>query len=311
MGFRGSDARIYAQQQIKGKNREWHEADVFRKLAKIASLGFRWDIERHVLKKDGPYMIGTETPWIHARGSHKVRCGFDHYIAFNEFGVISPKCLSCWKVCMGLPDFKSLMFMEEVQEQLPMDCPCKCGIEVRDYTPREYGAYFYNRSLEEGRDKYEFVKDLVEKHFENGKELAKDIILKRGCTEYEMIKGPSNYWHTSKKDEKIYELLDAYVEDRRSHVHQDATVKAYIRQNWILWAHSHGDFSYLPWNEEEKLFPSVVTYHEGDIEGIKKDLDTSIKMASGEKQTEVHTPVDMSTVEEYVSEVIGDLDETT
>lgn len=313
MGFGSSPGMIYATQQIGGVNRRWHESDIFRKLGRVSALGFRWDNDRHVLIKDGPFTVGIETPWVHAEGSHKNRCGFDHFIAFNEFKIISPKCLNCWKVCVGLPTFASLMRMEEIQSQMPDGLPCKCGIEVRDYTPKEYGAYFYAHSLEEGRDMYEDVCTVIKKNMEGGKKIAKGAILKRGCTEFEMVKGPSNFWHLSDQERDVYELLDSVVEDRRSHAHQDRTIKNYVKQNWLLWAHSHGDMTYLPWNDNRPLFPGYVSYHKGDIEDIKKDLAKSVDMAkkANVPTPPVQEPIDMDTVEEYASEVIGDQDELT
>jgi hypothetical protein len=190
--------------------------------------------------------------------------------------------------------------MEEIQKQLPF--ACKCGVERREYTPRHYGAYFYNTSLEEGVDKYHTIVDLVKKNMNNGEELAEGIILKRGCTEYEMIKGPSPFWQMTEKEEEMYEMVSAYVEDYRSNARQPEMVKNFVRQEWIRWAHSHGDFSYLPWNGGVKLYPDYVTYHEGDVEDIKKDLEMAQESLKPQSAPE---PV------EYEKEVIGDLDELT
>jgi hypothetical protein len=310
MAFQGSDPMIYATQQIDGQNRKWHETDIYRKLAKISALGFRWNPETNTLVHDGKPQVGIQTPWVHARGDWKYRCGFDHHILFNQFNVIAPSCLNCWKVCMGLPTFKDLMLMEEIQRQLPDDCPCKCGIEVRDYTPKEYGAYFYTRSLEEGRERYEQIKDIVTKNFDNGKEIADGIVLKRGCTEFEMVQGPSNYWHLTPQQAELYEFIDAHVVDRRGHVNQQESIKRYVKQNWILWAHSHGDFTYLPWNGGKKLFPDYVTYHTGDIDKIHADIKASIDSLY-EKPRPTEEEVDLSTVEEFSKEVIGEQDELT
>ena len=307
MAFGGSDPRIYMRQQIKGINREWMEQDVIKKLAKINTLGYAWDTATTKLKKSGPFGFAFETPWIHAIGSHKHNCGMDHNVIFNLFEIITPKCQRCFKVCMGLPNFASLMRMTEIQEELPPTIPCKCGIEIRDYTPKHYGAYFYTTSLEEGRDRYEFIKQIVIDNMENGKEIAKGIILKRGCTEFEMIKGPSPYWHNTEKEMEMLELIDGYVIDRLNPPDQSKMAKNFVRQNWIKWAHSNGDMSYLPWNGGVNLFPDYVKYHEGDIETIKKEMNMAVKSLN--PTPPIH-PLDMDIVK-YSPEVIGDLDELT
>lgn len=291
------EQKIRLTQQVKGMNREWMEADPFTKLASLQSRNFFWDPATLTLQRKRPIGLTPQTPWCHSIGSHKVNCAFDHHIAFELFNIIPPKCLRCWKVCLGMPTFSSLMEMEEIQQQLPF--PCKCGAELRDYTPKHYGAYFYNTSLEEGIDKYHTVVDLIKNNMTDGEEISKGIILKRGCTEYEFIKGPSPYWHMTDKEEEIYDMLTAYVENYRSNFRQDDHIKNHVRQEWIRWAHSHGDFSYLPWNGGVKLYPDYVTYHEGDVELIKKDMEMALD------SVKPIPPV------KYDKEVIGDLDELT
>jgi hypothetical protein len=292
------DEKILLTQQIKGMNRQWMEEDIFKKLSPLTGRGYYWDPATLTLKIAGDRGLSHVTPWSHGKGTHKVNCSLDHHVAFELFNIIPPKCLRCYKVCMGLPNFASLMEMEEIQKQLPF--ACKCGMERRDYTPKHYGAYFYNTSMEEGKDKYHTVVDLITKNMTDGEEIAKGIILKRGCTEYEMIKGPSPFWQMTEKEEEMYDLLTAHVTDYRSNARQPEAVKNFVRQEWIRWAHSNGDFSYLPWNGGVKLYPDYVTYHKGSVEDIQKDLDLA-----QESLRPIAPPV------EYDKEVIGDHDELT
>jgi hypothetical protein len=304
MGFKMSDPKVYAQMNLKGHLREWMDKDIFKKLSKLAGSGWAWDSGTLTLSQPGPKTMAIDTPWSHATVSHDKNCNFDHHIVFDKYGIIPPKCLNCWKVCMGLPNFAALMEMEELQTQMPW--PCKCGIELRDYTSKEYGAYFYNNTLEEGRDKFHTIVDIVKKHMTNGEEIAKGIILKRGCTEFEMIKGPSPYWHMSKEEEAMYELLMSHVVMPRNNAKQPEIMKNYVRQNWALWAHSHGDMTYQAWNNGESLFPDYVRYHEGDLEEIKKDIADCLASVT-EPQAE---PVELPKVE-YPEEVVGEEDELT
>jgi hypothetical protein len=306
----GMNEQVYATRQIHGTHRKWLENDPVRKLQKVHAAGYVWDPETSKLKRPGPFGMTFATPWVHARGSHKYNCGFDHHIAFDLFGIISPTCLGCWKVCMGLPDFASLMEMADIQEQLPIDIPCKCGIETRDYTSKSYGAYFYTRSLDEGRDRYEVVKQTVLDNMTRGKEIAEGMVLKRGCTEFEMVKGPSPYWHITPKEMELYELMRAYVLDRGAVLSQHPMIQNYVKQTWIPWAHSRGDFSYLPWNDGKKLFPDYVSYHEGDINDIKRDLVLAQTQGTIPKDVKQPEPIDIEKVD-YSEDVIGEEDELT
>jgi len=304
MSFKSASPQIYATMNVKGEFRKWMDNDIFKRLAALAGGGWYWDSATMTLKKPGPQTIALETPWIHCNVGHSKNCNFDHHIAFTHFHIIPPKCQSCWKVCMGLPDFESLMFMEELQTS--MEWPCKCGIELRDYTTKKYGAYFYTNSLEEGRERYQNIVDIVSQYMTNGKEIAEGIILKRGCTEFEMIKGPSPYWHMTAAEEKLYEMLISHVDLPKNQAKQPDIMKNYVRQNWILWAHSHGDMSYLKWNDNTPLFPDYVKYHKGDIEEIKKDMADALESV----QPKTKSTEELPTVH-YEKEVIGEQDELT
>jgi len=276
MGFQQSDPKMYAQQKIRGKIREWMEQDVFRKLSVLNGAGWMWDAATLTLKKgNGKALYNPNTPWSYHTDLYAKNCSFDHHVLFNNFGIISPSCLKCWKVVATPETFTDLMEMEEIQKQAPW--PCKCGIELRDYTPKHYGAYFYNGSLEEGRDKYEAVKDVILKNMTNGKRIAETLILKRGCTEFEFIKGPSPYWCMTPKEERLHEMIESYVDYDKNNHKQSELGRLFVYQNWALWAHSNGDMTYKDWNDGHSLFPGYVKYHEGDIETIKEDLETAKK----------------------------------
>jgi hypothetical protein len=157
-------------------------------------------------------------------------------------------------------------------------------MELRDYTPKFYGGYFYNNSFDEGRDCYEQVRKMVDEAL--GKDVS--VILKRGCTEFEMIKGPSNYWHTTRDEEEFVELIDAYVDVGRGGLSpQEPYIKNTIRLRWALWAHMNGDMSYQKYNNNKPLFPDYVKYHEGSREDIKHDLALSRASVKGGVPAEI------------------------
>jgi hypothetical protein len=161
--------------------------------------------------------------------------------------------------------------MEQLLHNL--DLPSKCGIELRDYTPKHYGAYFYCDGFDQGRERYAEIRKAIDDNIElTDKDKPIDVILKRGCTEFEMIKGPSPYWSCSGADLEMYKLAEAFIEINRGNSSQDPLQKTNVRCKWMLWAHSNGDMSYLPYNGGEKLFPGYVSYHEGDVDDVKRDL---------------------------------------
>ena len=274
MTFLSSGAALYNTMTHDGVLRSWLDEDYNSLLSPLIGAGFQWDANTERLKiptqLDMRKLVYT-TPWCHAKGTPRKHCGLDHQITFNHFHIIHPRCLSCWKVVVTPITFKQLCQLEILQKN--MNVPSKCGIEMRDYTPKHYGGYFYNHSLEEGRERYEQVRKAVDEAIDGGKDLS--VILKRGCTEYEMIKGPSVYWHNTAAEEKMLELIDAFVDIGRSNNRQSEMVKNSVRLKWALWAHSNGDFTYKELNNGKSLFPDYIKYHEGDIEDIKKDLEAA------------------------------------
>ena len=257
MTFLGSGSALYNTMTHEGVLRAWLDEDYNSLLSPLMGAGFQWDAnsERLILPSlyNAKKLVYT-TPWCHAKGTPRKHCGLDHQVTFNHFHIIHPRCLECWKVVVTPETFKQLCQLEVLQKN--MNVPSKCGIEMRDYTPKHYGGYFYTHSLEEGRERYEQVRKGVDEAIDGGKDLS--VILKRGCTEYEMIKGPSVYWHNTAEESKMLELIDAFVDLSRSNNRQSEMVKNSVRLKWALWAHSNGDFTYKELNNGKSLFPDYV-----------------------------------------------------
>jgi hypothetical protein len=288
MSLLQSDPRIYKTMQSPEDGALFRQldGDYGGKFGFLQEQGYMYDAT------DGRWrvpMMGRSllqpTPWCHAKHAPDKHCAFDHNLVFNNFEIIPPRCLQCWKVVVTPRTFDELMQLEQLQ--LQMDVPCKCGIELRDYTPKHYGGYWYNSSLDEGRDKYETVKKLVSEHI--SKELGDTTILKRGCTEYEMIKGPAPYWHMTNKEEQQLEIIASLVDVPRGNTEQSEVTKKATRIKWFVWAHMNGDMSYTKYNGGVKLFPDYVHFEEGDIDDIKKD------MIAAQNHAKYGTPMEATT----------------
>lgn len=272
MGFMDSGPRIYNTMQLEGTIKNWDDNDIYTRLAPLYERGFAWDPKDSRLKNMAPQAIVANTPWTHGKSIYTKHCGLDHNIMFNTFNIIPPRCLDCWKVCVTLQNFDECVRMEKLQRELATQgIPCKCGAEMRDYTPKFFGAYFYTNSLDEGRDRHAQVVDLLKEN-KFSQETIDHAILKRGCTEFEMIKGPSPFWHITDEELELLELVEAHIDMPRGNGEQHAMVKHHVKMKWVLWAHMNKDMSYLPYNNNVPLFPDYVSYHDGDIDDIKHDL---------------------------------------
>jgi len=206
-------------------------------------------------KIDSDYKVGYDSPWIFIKRSPARECIIWHKIYFGIFNILPSFCRQCWKVVVRPKTLEQLFQLLELQKRL--DRPSKCGIEKRLTVHGLYGGYFYNDSLEEGLDRLDEVRIAVHK------EISPDIkvILKRGCTEFELYFGPSNEWKEPTKDELQDEqrLDGVFARNMFSHV-QPEHLRARIMQNWIHFAYQWGDATSLNFNGGKALFKPVVTY---------------------------------------------------
>lgn len=271
MGFLQSNHAIYKNQQV-GSNSllaKLKSDDYGGKFGFLQEMDYIFDAADGRWRRPGNYRnIMSSTPWHHQRGIPEKHCSLDHDIMFNRLGIITPRCMQCWKVVVTPRTFEELLQLKDMQSY--MDVASKCGIEMRDYTPKFYGGYFYNCSLDEGRACLAEVQKNC-KEFIND-EVADEVILKRGCTEYEIIKGPSPFWHCTDDEQALWETARSLIDVPRGAHIQNRQQKTMVQIKWFLWAHMNGDMTYKKYNGGLSLFPGYVKYNDGDIESIKKDL---------------------------------------
>jgi len=255
-----------AQDEGQGKFSEWSDHDIIYYLEPIfARGGYRINGRGLIVRREGT--MTWHTPWIHVKQATKKRCQMDHHVLFNHMHFIPKRCQECWKVVVGPDTLEELFALLDVEYALNL--PSKCGIEVRNYTPRHYGGYFYNNSLDEGRECYETVRKAVDEHI--GKHVS--VILKRGCTEMELSIGPSPYWKVTPEAERWESYIeDRIIDDGNFEPNQPEYIKAHIFKKWVRWALSNGDQTYKKYTGGKPLFPPPVMYHDGDVETMKDDL---------------------------------------
>lgn len=227
----------------------------------IGKMRPMFDSGRFYLRDDGKITQTTRltynSPWIHQKMAPNRNCNLYH-VYHEAFKFVHSKCQECWKVVVRprtLSELHKLLELEKV-----LDLPSKCGIEKRDTVCGLYGGYFYNDSLEKGRECYKLVRANVDVN------ISKDVVvlLKRGCTEFEIggHGGPSDKWEVSESQKEIEDILNDLVDQDISKMPQPDHVKESIFRSWIHWAYANGDMTYKEFTGGESLFPTYVTYHE-------------------------------------------------
>ena len=220
--------------------------------------------------------VEPDTPWIHNNSDPAKDCGLWHNIMFDLYGFIPTPCMECWKLVVVMDTVEQLFDMDEMQVELGEYS--KCGIEVRDYTPRLYGAYFYNSSLDDGQERYHQVihaiknrpilAPLLDDRDDDG--FPKKVFLKRSCTEFERKFPKSNNWvATAEQVEMEKKIIDLF--DRSFPLSQQLpNQKPHVYRKWIEFAAAHGDKTYMKFTDGKPLFPAPVTYHKLDLTKLDK-----------------------------------------
>ena len=270
MAYLSSPPRIYNKAlKWKGMAKEISDKDIITKLSVIEGPIYYWDANREILARHNhKYNMVHHTPWIHQKSSVYKRCGFDHNICFNYFGIIPHRCLECWKVVVFPRTLKELFELTEFQ----FGCgrPCKCGIDVRSYTSKLYSGYFYNNSVEEGMECYHWLRkemtDLFDEDFL--------VIYKRGCTEFELTFGPSNQWVIPEGqldlEAEIFKLFNRYV--THNPPKQPSVMLPSIKLRWIQWAWQNADDTYKLYTNGEPLHRPPYTYQHLDLTKLEKKV---------------------------------------
>jgi hypothetical protein len=263
--------------RVCGFFRECQTSDIISPLIKLVESGSFVMADNGKLRPTIP-AIEARTPWIHVISSTSRYCGIWHSVMFDYFNIIPSPCFECWKVVVTPRTLEELFQLLKIQEKLQR--PSKCGIEVREHTPKLYGGYFYNDSIEMGQECWKIVRDAMD-------EISPDIdvILKRACTEFEMTHGPSNQWKLKKGQLKLEEAITDLIEypENFDMWNQPPITRPRIIQSWIKWAYKNGDKTYLKYTGGVPLYPEVVKYHDLDLSTLEKSEMEIVRPARGSK----------------------------
>lgn len=223
---------------------------------------------RHSDGKVVPCMLKHtwDTLWLHHRPSYRHNCFIWKDVIFENviMRVLPPtrrfvpsSCMDCYKVVVRPRTLKELFTLAQVQYEL--DHASKCGIEVRHSVRGNYGGYFYNRGLAEGKACYEMVRKAVDERI--SPEIT--VLLKRSCTEMEHGVGPSDVWAVTPEQQHFEQLIESRFAMDIPVLVQQNHLKEHVQRRWIEEAYKFGDPTVDEYIDGP-LFEEYVTYHEED-----------------------------------------------
>lgn len=244
--------------------------DLIGKIAPLLQQGY------FIRPEDGKITHGQagvipDLPWIFISYMEDAACKYYHEVCLQCFDFIHSRCLNCWKIVFRPKTVEDLFRMHELMQKDLSDIDSKLGVEERGYVHGNYGCYWYTRSKEEGLETHERIRKAIAnnpslRHLLKAKDekgRSKRLILKRGCTEYEMRFGDSSKWMQS-KDDAIWEayLEDVFIATETTAVQPDF-VKNHIMLKWLKFAYNRGDATALKFNDGRMFYPDYVKYHRG------------------------------------------------
>lgn len=164
-------------------------------------------------------------------------------------------CRNCYKVKIKPRTVRELVAVLDATVRKPYPSKFQPDIDV-PYSPDLYGAYFYADGLEQVRSIYKDVRATLD-----GDERLKSVqmVIKRGCTEYEMHCGPSDRYTFPDGLAEIESYLLSRISTLPPSSRPPLPRRLFLVQ-WIKLAYRIGDESYLELTGGRRLFPETVGY---------------------------------------------------
>jgi hypothetical protein len=198
-------------------------------------------------------------PWVQVRMNPAKPCLFFHQVQVGCLNYIPSPCLNCYKVVARPRTVVDLFKVLDIQETRLQEYFCKCGVETRPTVKYPYGAYWYLDSASDGIINHRIIKTELHRRVDPDME----VILKRGCTEFEQRFGPSDAWQPNPDEARWQALIDQYFDLSNWTFNQPDVVKQFVKRRWIeLAAFQKQDFTYLELTAGAPFHSECVTYHE-------------------------------------------------
>ena len=241
-----------------------HQPSSCRNLSSLGKLGSGYGISRESGKIEPitPF-IEHDVPWIYVHPDPGKNCGVSTMI-FEMFKFVPSECMNCWKVVVLPRTVEELFKLYEAQLDIavPNNWYCKCGIDVRPWTPHNYGGYFYNLGFPQGLKRYNQVRKMVDER------ISPDVpvVLKRYCTEFELECGPTKQYKRPPGCESTEKLVYQSIDLRKfKYMHQPQYLKDSIKLKWLRRAWKIGDMTCKQFNGGKPFYRPLDTYHDDPV----------------------------------------------
>ncbi len=193
--------------------------------------------------------------WVSVSRGPPMNCRFLMFFLFRHAyakSAVPHGCSACYKVKVVPRTLRELVAAWEIGKRV--ECRSKWGIDLDNpYSQNVYAGYFYTAGLDMARTIYKIVRDEVDRDPKLGSDVAMSI--KRGCSEYEAMLGPSDrYQFASEMAE-----LEAHLKSRFRVTRGERRPELPLAR-WIDVAYRIGDDTYLDFTGGKRLRAKSVSY---------------------------------------------------
>ncbi len=217
---------------------------------------------RLIRHADGTYELRQSqrpSEWIRFENAPHAPCTFLHDVLFEVAyarAAVPFGCRDCYKVKVNPRSVSELVAVKDLAADVP--ARSKWGPEVDiPYSQTQYAGFFYTLGLDAARRVYKSFRARLNSALEFGPQVS--MLIKRGCTDYEMRCGRSDRWTFQPGIERLEAAvaklfrLPEQVPQTRGQIHAASLT-------WLATAHRIGDQSYLQLTGGQPLYPPTVTY---------------------------------------------------
>lgn len=161
-------------------------------------------------------------------------------------------CRACYKVKAAPRTLRELVAAWEAAKTI--ECRSKWGIDLDNcYSQHVYAGYFFATGLDGARAIYKLARGAFDADAKLGPDVP--LSIKRGCSEYEAILGPSDRYEFAPELAELESCLKLRFRAPRP-PNQGVAVLA----NWIDFAFRIGDDTYLDFTDGKRLRPADLSY---------------------------------------------------
>jgi len=215
--------------------------------------------EGHLVQEaDGGLRLAADAPianWARVNHGPALDCKFKAQFLFKYVyakSAVPQGCSACYKVKIVPRTLRELIAAWGIGKKIA--CRSKWGADLDNpYSQNIYAGYFYTTGLDGARVIYRVVREIVDAHPLLGPDVTMSI--KRGCSEYEAVLGPSDQYSFAPELAELELFLR-----KQFHLSKVDGLPPVPIALWIDVAYRIGDDTYLDFTQGKRLRPKTIAY---------------------------------------------------